>query len=128
MRVYVAGLYSRNKKGEIAHVVDVLENMRTGIKACKDLLLAGHEPFCPWLDYLFFLMLDDGEKITERQIKRYSLAWIQACDGGMIVLPGWEKSPGTKGEMDEARKRNITIYHGVGAFLDTHGKGANKKE
>lgn len=127
MRVYVAGLYSRNEKGEVAHIVEALENMRVGIKACKDLLLAGHEPFCPWLDYLFFLVLDDREKITEEQIKRYSLAWLQASEV-MVVLPGWQNSPGTKREISEAKKYGITVYHGIEAFLSGHDKGANKKE
>lgn len=120
MRVYVAGLYSRNRKGQMANVIEVLDNMRVGIKACLKILRNGDQPFCPWLDYLFFLMLEGDQKITEKQIKDYSMAWLRACKA-MVVLSDWQQSPGTLDEMTEAIKLEIPIYHGVKAFLARKG-------
>ena len=42
MRVYVAGPYSAD------NVIDVLENIRKGQRASVEILLDGHDPFCPW--------------------------------------------------------------------------------
>lgn len=111
MRVYIAGPISSD------NIIDSLYNIRAGIKAAVEIVDAGHDPFCPFIDFLFFLV---GNKlITEKQIKQYSINWLKQCDA-MIVLDGWEHSDGTLDEMVEAKRNEITIYHGLRSFLDSH--------
>ncbi len=115
MRVYVAGPYSAD------NVIEVLENIRKGQRASVEILLAGHEPFCPWLDYQFQFMLRDGESLSVADYYRYSIAWLEVSDC-MVVLEGWQGSTGTCLEMERAGELNITIYHGVKAFLSREVK------
>jgi hypothetical protein len=110
MRVYVAGPYSAN------NVIEVLENIRRGQRASVEILLAGHEPFCPWLDYQFQFLLREGEHLTVKDYYRYSIAWLEVSDA-MVILGGWKHSKGTLAEIKRAEELNITIYHGVEAFL-----------
>ena len=110
MRVYVAGPYSSG------NIIKILENIRNGQRASVEILLAGHEPFCPWLDYQFNLVLRDKEKLTVEDYYRYSIAWLEVSDA-MVVLDGWGMSRGTLAEMHRAKELGIIIYHGVDAFL-----------
>jgi hypothetical protein len=110
MRVYVAGPYSAN------NVIEILENIRKGQRASVEILLGGHEPFCPWLDYQFQFVLREGENLTVKDYYRYSIAWLEVSHC-MVVLDGWSSSEGTRAEMKRAKELNITIYHGTEAFL-----------
>jgi hypothetical protein len=121
MRVYVAGPYSAN------NVIEVLENIRRGQRASVEILLAGHEPFCPWLDYQFQFMLREGENLTVKDYYRYSMAWLEVSDA-MVILDGWQNSKGTLAEVDCAQKLGIQIYHGVEAFLPIAGRLRIKKK
>ena len=38
----------------------------------------------------------------------------------LVTPPGWEKSPGSKAEFDEAVRCGIRTYSGVEAFLSSH--------
>lgn len=97
-RVYVAGPYSAD------NIMDVLANMRQGIKACARLLRLDYAPFCPWLDFQFELV----EEHPKDQYYAYSLAWLEVSDM-LVLLPGWEKSPGTLREVEVARYRGIQM-------------------
>lgn len=82
MRVYVAGPYS---SGDI---IQVLENIRKGQRASVEILLAGHAPFCPWLDYQFQFVLQDNEKLLVEDYYRYSIAWLEVSDlAGVKAIP-----------------------------------------
>lgn len=110
MRVYVAGPYS---SGDI---ITILENIRNGQRQSVRLLLAGHEPFCPWLDYQFNFMLRDKEKLYVEDYYRYSMAWLEVSDA-VVVLRGWDTSKGTLAEMKRAKELGIPIYYGIDQFL-----------
>lgn len=118
MKVYVAGPIGAKNNAK-SPLLESLDNIRKGIRASVKVLLAGHIPFCPFLDHLFWSQLKGNEQITERMIKNYSLEWLKCCDA-MIVLPGWQESQGTLDEMVVAKREGITIYHGVRVFLDSH--------
>ena len=118
MRVYIAGPIGAGKTDKHKFIKS-LQNCQAGIKASIEVLLAGHDPFCPFIDFLFFL-LDSDNRISEARIKRYSISWLKKCDA-MIVLDGWENSPGTRDEMRVAKANGITIYHGVEALLSRNG-------
>ena len=107
--VYVAGLYSRNKDGKMANVIEVLDNMRIGMRVATEVFLAGYAPFCPWLDYHYTLMLREGEKLEIEDYYAYSLAWLEKSDA-LLVLQGWENSPGTVRESRRAWVLGIPIF------------------
>ena len=112
-RVYVAGAYSSN------NVLGVLENMRLGMRASKDVMLARLAPFCPWLDYHFWLMLDDGETLTVDDFYEYSMAWLAASDAVLVVNnPANIDSVGLKKELDLARQLRIPIFNTVERLKD----------
>lgn len=103
-RVYVAGPYSAD------NVIRVLDNIREGIRASKDVLVAGYAPFCPWLDHMYHLMLEDKDRIDVKKYQEYSIAWLMASDA-MLVLPGWTESKGTLQEIDIANSIKIPIFY-----------------
>lgn len=106
MRVYVAGAYSAD------NVIDVLDNMRRGMRKSTEVFLRGHAPFSPWLDYQFQLMLREGEALDVEDYYRYSIAWLEVSDI-VLVLPAWENSKGTKAEIDRAKELGIPVVFDI---------------
>ena len=107
-RIYVAGAYSGTD------VITILNNMREGMRLATRVMLAGHAPFAPWLDYHFQLMLRDGERLSVEDYYRYSIAWLDVSDC-MLLVPGWEKSTGTAKERKRAeRVLDIPAFEYIG--------------
>ena len=109
IRVYVAGAYSAD------NVIDVLENMRRGMREGTRVLLAGFAPFVPWFDFHFQLMLREGESITIEDYYNYSIAWLEASDA-LYVIRNSEKSTGTQAEIKRAEKLRIPIFFSIEAL------------
>jgi hypothetical protein len=106
IRVYVAGAYSG------PDVLSVLNNMRIGMRAAKDVLVAGMAPFCPWLDYQFFLLLRDDEQISLDSIYGYSMAWLEASSAVYVVQnPANVQSRGTQQELAKAKELHLPIFN-----------------
>jgi hypothetical protein len=103
IKVYVAGKYNDN------NIVSALDNMREGMRAGLEVLLAGFVPFVPWFDYHFQLNLRDGETLTDEDYKRYSMVWLEVCDA-VLVLPSWISSEGTKAEIRRAIELDMPIF------------------
>lgn len=103
-RVYVAGAYSADNTG------DLFDNMRRGIRWSVEVLLAGHAPFCPWLDFQYSLCLRDkeGETLSLSDFYEFSLAWLRVADV-VFVTPGWEESTGTAHEILTADQLGIPV-------------------
>jgi len=106
LKIYVAGAYSAND------ILTVLDNMRRGMRAATEVLLAGYSPFVPFFDYHFQLMLREGETLTVEDYYRYSIAWLPVCDA-MLVLSGSEYSKGTIQEIIVAKELGIPIYYSL---------------
>lgn len=109
-RVYVAGAYSAD------NVITVLDNMRRGMREGTRVLLAGFSPFVPWFDFHFQLMLQDGELLTVEDYYEYSIAWLEVSDA-IYVIPGSDKSRGTKAEIALARKLSIPIFFSLNDLI-----------
>ena len=107
--VYVAGsltprgIWSKNLA--IDHEINIRKNIRAGL----DAFFAGFDPFVPAFDHLFWMVMQNGEVITESMIKRFSRSWLKRCDA-MILTPKWRKSPGTLIEIGLAKKLEIPVF------------------
>jgi hypothetical protein len=99
-RIYVAGKYSSD------NIIQGLQNMREGMKASAKILKLGYAPFCPFLDYQFSFF----EDVTVEEYYAYSMAWLEVSDE-VWVLPGWEKSKGTKAEIKRAKELDIPVEY-----------------
>jgi hypothetical protein len=108
-RVYVAGAYTPTDQ-EKHPIIETFMNMNVGIRAATKIMLMKHVPFCPWIDFHFFLALEKGQEITMEDIYEYSIGWLEVSDC-MWVLPGWENSYGTKKEIEVAEKLGIPIFY-----------------
>lgn len=107
-KIYVAGKYS-TLLGGMNPAIEILTNMKIGIEWSVILLCSDMIPFCPWLDYQFFLT-PDGGLITERQIRDYSMEWLRVCDAVFIVNEDWERSFGVREEIKEAKKIGLPVF------------------
>lgn len=106
-RVYVAGAYSAS------NVLDVLENMRRGMKWSRRILLQGYAVFCPHLDYHFVLVRDSGDTLlTIDDYYKHSIAWLEASDA-VFVVPKSENSYGVKEEIKRAKELSIPIFYSI---------------
>jgi len=94
------------------NVLEVLNNMRRGMRRSTEVLLAGYAPFCPWLDYQFTLMLREDENITLEQYYNYSMAWLEVSDA-VLVMPNSEKSKGTQAEIKRAYEIGIPVFYSM---------------
>ena len=90
IRCYVAGAYSGS------NVLDVLNNIRNGLRWSTKVILDGMAPFVPWFDFHFQLMLRENENLTVEDYYNYSMEWLKVS-GVVFVTPGWESSTGTNG-------------------------------
>jgi len=105
-RIYIAGSYSAD------NVLDVLNNIRKGIRAGTEVLLAGYSPFIPWLDYNVFLQLREEEQISVDCIRQHSMVWLEASDA-VLVLPYYQTSSGTLAEINRAKELKIPVFYSL---------------
>ncbi len=103
-RIYVAGAI-RNPDN-----LEFLNNVRTGMRYCTELILAGYSPFCPFLDFMYFLQLREGERFEVKDLHEYSLSFLPDSDV-MIVLPTCGKGEGVAREIEEAAKLHIPVFY-----------------
>jgi len=54
-------------------------------------------------------MLRDGEMLSVEDYYQYSIAWLHVSDG-VLLVPGWKTSLGTKKEINRAMDINIPIF------------------
>jgi len=114
LRVYIAGAYSG------PDVVTVLNNMRLGMKLATQALQTGMLiPFCPWLDYHFFLMEEShNQKLTVQTMYSYSMSFLEHWAEAVLVQPiRAAESKGTQAELDIARSKNLPIFYNLGDLL-----------
>lgn len=118
-RVYVAGMLSPKGMNSVYPAIDYLLNLRNLVRWSLRVFFAGFTPFCPALDFIFFLLLRDGEYITEPMIKRFSKDWLEACDAVMLT-PGWQKSGGTLAEIALAEKLGIPVFKNLDELVSAN--------
>ena len=110
-RVYIAGPYSAD------NVIDVLENMRRGMRMGVRVFLAGYAPWVPWHDFHHQLMFRGDESLSVENYYEMSMAWLVVSDA-VLVLPGWKNSKGTLAELKKASRLHIPIFHSLKALIN----------
>ena len=113
MIVYVAGLYSFNEKGERAHIGEVLNNMRRGMRIATELFVKGYNPDCPFLDYHYQLMMTEEEarlSIKQRYYS-YSIAFRKRSDILLVISGADVKHCGVVKEIEKAKSCYIPIVY-----------------
>lgn len=110
IRVYIAGAITSTGEGH--PTIGFLTNIRNGIRATVEVLLKGYAPFCPFIDYQYWFLLRDGEKIPVEAIFKVSCSFLEVCNA-VLVVPGWENSYGTKNEIELAGSLSIPVFYSL---------------
>jgi len=108
-RIYIAGPYSAD------NVMDVLKNIREGIKISTEVFKLGYSPFSPWLDFHFVLM-DIGNELKLEDFYRYSIDWLAVSDA-ILMTGDWQNSKGSAKEWEYAKKNNIPVFYSIGELI-----------
>ena len=106
--------------------IKFLQNIREGIRTAGMLITEGYAPFCPQLDFQYFLQHENSECPNLEQVMAVSLEWLLQCDA-VFVLPGWSQSHGTLEEMRIARLSGVPIFTSI-TQLKSHFKTNYEKE
>lgn len=117
-RIYVAGKYSTNDKGDPANIIEVMDNIRKGQKAALDVLRLGYIPFCPWFDWQFLLL--DDEPITIKQFQNYSMSWLEVSDS-VYVISGEGNGGGVDAELNRAKELGLPVFRSIDEIIRTGG-------
>ena len=105
-KVYIAGPYSSSNH------MDCFGNIRAGLQAAKDLMLAGYAPYCPFTDFLFHLMLYNKETLRVDDYFECSLEYLKGADA-VLVLPGSESARGVQKGIELAKELDIDIFYSI---------------
>lgn len=119
--VYIAGLLTPRGVRSTNPAIEYLLNVRDMARVGLNLLKMGFAPFCPGLDFLYFLILKDDERITEQMIKRFSKDWLRRCDA-ILMTEEWEKSPGSIAEKKLAEDLGLPIFYSIEEILNYNEK------
>jgi len=111
-RVYVAGLLTPRGIWSANLAIDYIINVRNMVRVGIELFHAGFVPFVPALDFTIFLLLREGEHITEPMIKRYSKDWLEACEA-VLLTKGWKNSKGALKEIKYAKTLKIPVFKSI---------------
>jgi hypothetical protein len=112
LKVYVAGRMSSPNCVEFLRNINKLQEWTAEV---RDL---GMAPF-PVADDLADIMRTS--LVTMEGIKQASLAWLRVADC-LFLTPGWQRSPGSVAERDEALRCGIPVFEDV-ADLQAYAKG-----
>jgi len=115
-RVYVAGLLTPRGHWSANPAIDYIINIREMIKWSWKAMQAGFDPFVPAFDWQFWMVMREGEHMTEPMIKRYSKSWLEVCDA-ILLTPGWQKSTGTLAEIKYAESLGIPVFKSLDELI-----------
>jgi hypothetical protein len=109
VKVYIAGPYTPHSTNG---AVEMLGNIRQGIRMSLDLIHLGFAPFCPWLDFLYWVSCPEEKVLTYEQIINLSLVYVEGNEA-VLMLPRWESSAGAQKERQHALDLDIPVFYSV---------------
>ena len=104
--IYVAGPYRGRSPS------DILANIRRAEATAMSVWRTGNAALCPHLNSAFF----DGIT-SDADFIAGTLMMLEKCDG-LVLVDGWERSEGTKGEIEFANALAIPVFPNVEALYD----------
>jgi hypothetical protein len=119
--VYIAGLLTPKGIKSTNPAIEYLLNIRDMVRATLDTLFAGFTPFCPAIDFMYFLSLREGERITEPMIKRISKDWLKRCDA-ILMTEGWRQSLGSVAEKELAEELGLPVFYSIEEIIEYNKK------
>lgn len=94
--IYVAGPY----RG------DVVGNIQRAREVAISLWEMGHVALCPHLNTAHF---DRDSQLPDERYLEGDLELLTRCDG-VVMIPGWERSQGARGEKEHAEELGMPVY------------------
>jgi hypothetical protein len=125
--VYVAGSITPLDKNQHPQI-EFLENVKSGIEACVDLMFLGFAPICTFFDFLYWLSSSRHRYLSIEMIHEVSTTLLSRCQA-LLILPGSEKSVGVKKEIKAANKFKIPIFYSIedlNKYFKQKDRGRNK--
>jgi hypothetical protein len=107
-RIYVAGPITSENPAKF------MKNLRDGIIISKKLLIAGFAPFCPFFDFLYYIVSDS--EITIDMLMKTDFSYLETCDA-ILVTGEWDESRGVNEEIEFANKKNIPIFYNLSELI-----------
>lgn len=117
IKVYIAGPYTPTQGGG---AIEMLANMRHGIRAAIDLIHLGFAPYCPWLDFMYWLACPEKKALTYDEIIKLSLVYVEG-NKAVLMLPRWKTSRGAIKERTHAIKCRIPVFYSKKALCKHFG-------
>lgn len=113
-RLYIAGpMTPRGMRPDTQNAaIEYLYNIGDLVQAAIVAIEKGWAPYCPALDYQYFLSRNGSQPISEAKIKAVSMAFLEGCHAA-VFLSGWEASAGCLAELDRAVELGIRPYFGM---------------
>lgn len=99
-RIYVAGALN-------GMATDYIKNLHRMIKYANEIRKNGYAVFVPGLDFLQGIISGTW---GYNDYFNNSYSWLQVSEA-MFVVPGWEKSKGTKREIKKAEAIGIPVFY-----------------
>jgi len=115
--VYAAGPLTPRGIKSTNSAIEYLYNLKDIAKVQIDLIKAGFTPYPTGLDFVYFLTLPEGERITEQTIKKISKNWLKRSDA-ILMTKYWERSPGSIAEKKLAESLGIPVFYLIQDILD----------
>ncbi len=73
----------------------------------RDIWASGHAAICPHLNTMFM----DGPDIADEVFYKGDEDIIRRCCDAMVMLPGWQKSKGSRNERQLAFNISIPVFY-----------------
>jgi hypothetical protein len=113
-KIYIAGPLGPKsiRKDCSTLAIEYLLNVRDFLVAANECIKKGWAPFCPALDFMYFVALPPGATIDEQTVKDVSMAWLEASDA-ILLINKWTLSEGACAEADRAIDLGLEVYDDI---------------
>jgi hypothetical protein len=109
LKVYVIGKYRD------PDILNLFGNIRRGIVVAARLTQLGFAVFCPFLDFLYLLVLPAQycKDIGVDKLQAQGMCWLEICDAVYVIMDGIESSEGGQAEIKRAEELGIPVFNSL---------------